>query len=61
MSEHACIARTSSPAHPFSWRCTAPDEHSHTGECGAVSFAASRHLAELAHAAHMATNHTEES
>lgn len=61
VTEYVRISRTSSPAHPYSWRCTVPDEHAYTGECGATSFAASRYLAELSHAAHMTTNHTKES
>lgn len=54
------VTRTRNRVFPYSWRCTVPDPTSHTGECGASSFADSEARTAMDHAAHMKAAHNPE-
>lgn len=60
-SDWVRITPSKSPGFPYSWRCTAPDASSYTGECGASSFAGSEEQATMHHRAHYNEQHGEES
>lgn len=60
MPKNIRITRTRNRVFPYAWRCTIPDPESHTGECGAGSFAETEARAAMNHAEHVKTNHAEE-
>ena len=60
MPKNLRVTRTRNRAYPYAWTCTIPDPKSHTGQCGASSFAATEALVAADHAAHVKTSHPEE-
>ena len=60
MPKNMRVNRTGHSTYPYAWQCTIPDPESHTGECGASSFAATEALVAADHAAHVKAVHTKE-
>lgn len=61
MPKNVRVTPTRNRTFPWVWRCTIPDPESHTGECGTGSFAATEAQVAQDHAAHVKTDHTEDS